>query len=174
MNVTGLPLAAARAECERLSRSTVPQIFAERASEVPDGIALRYKDKGLYREVTWSAYWQRVRLAAAGLVARGLRPGARISLIAGPRCEYLVAHLGAVIIGAIPFGIYPTSAASEVALLLKKGEARIVFAGDQEYLDKLLDAERLSGQRFLEHIVLVDDRTKFVYEDKRLISFKEF
>jgi long-chain acyl-CoA synthetase len=174
MNVTGLPLPLARAECVRLACSTVPQIFAERVAEVADEVAFRYKENGVFRELTWAAYWQRVRTAASALLSRGLRPGERIAIIADPSAEYLIAQLGAVIIGAIPYGIYPTSAAGEVALLLRKGDARIAFAGDQEHLDKLLDAERLAGARLLEHIVLIDDRTRFVYDDPRLISFSEF
>jgi long-chain acyl-CoA synthetase len=152
----------------------VPQIFAERAAETPDVVAFRYKERGVYRELTWSAYWQRVRQAACGLVARGVAPGDRVAIIADPTAEYLVAQLAAVIIGAIPYGIYPTSAASEVALLLEKGHARIVFAGDQEHLDKLLDAERVGGKRHLDHIVLIDDRTRFIYDDARISSFADF
>src|SRR5262249_42106351 len=124
--------------------------------------------------LTWQAYWQRVRTAASGLVARRLGPGERVAIIADPCVEYLIAQLGAVIIGAIPFGIYPTSAADEVGLLLRKGDARIAFAGDQEHLDKLLDAERVASSYLLEHIVLIDDRTRFLYDDPRIISFSEF
>jgi long-chain acyl-CoA synthetase len=109
-----------------------------------------------------------------GLVARGLTPGERIAIMGDPSAEYLVAHLGAVIIGAIPYGIYPTSAASEVALLLERGEAKIVFAGDQEHLDKLIEAERIAGKRLLECIVLIDDRTRFIYDDARITSFSDF
>ncbi len=35
MNVTGVSDADARRECDRLARSTVPQIFAERVAEAP-------------------------------------------------------------------------------------------------------------------------------------------
>jgi long-chain acyl-CoA synthetase len=174
MNVTGLPLKDARAECERLMRSTVPQIFAERVKESADEVAFRFKEKGLYREITWDRYWERVRVVAAALVARGLAPGERIAVMADPSSEYLIGQLAAVVIGAIPYGIYPTSAASEVALLLKKGGARIAFAGDQEHLDKLLEAERIDGARLVDTIVLIDDRTRFVYDDARIVSFSDF
>jgi long-chain acyl-CoA synthetase len=174
VNVTGLSLEQARRECERLARSSVPQIFAERVAESPDDVALRYKEHGIFRELTWTAYWARTQTVATGMVARGLVPPATIAIMADPCVEYLLAHLGAVIIGAIPYGIYPTSSNTEVALLLEQGGARIAFAGDQEHLDKLLEAERLAGQRCLDHIVLIDARTRFLYDDPRLISFAEF
>jgi long-chain acyl-CoA synthetase len=174
MNVTGIPLEEARAECERLARSTVAQIFSERVSESGASVAFRFKEKGLYREITWAQYWQRVRAVAASLIAKGLVAGDRVAIMADPSAEYLIAHLGAVIVGIIPYGIYPTSAASEVTLLLRKGDARIAFAGDQEHLDKLFEGERVHGSALLQHIILIDDRTRFIYDDPRIVSFSDF
>jgi len=173
MNVTGLPDAEARRECQRLTRSTVPQIFVERVAQTPHSIALRYKDRGIYRELTWAQYHARVQDIATALVMLAIVPGGRIAIMGDPSVEYLLAHLGAVIIGAIPYGIYPTSSSSEIAFLLEHGGASIVIAGDQEHLDKLLSAERYAGRRLLDHIVLIDDRTQFLYDDPRLVSFTE-
>lgn len=174
MNVTGLPEAEARRECARLARSTVPQIFAERAAEAPHSVALRFKHRGLYRELTWADYYARVQDVAAALVMLGVVPGARIAIMGNPSVQYVLTHLAGVIIGAIPYGIYPTSSSSEIALLLELGGARIAFAEDQEHLDKLLSAERHAGRQLLDHIVLIDDRTQFFYDDMRLISFAAF
>jgi long-chain acyl-CoA synthetase len=173
MNVTGLPDAEARRECQRLTRSTVPQIFVERVAQTPHSVALRYKERGIYRELTWAQYHARVQDIATALVMLTIVPGGRIAIMGDPSVEYLLAHLGAVIIGAIPYGIYPTSSSSEIAFLLEHGGASIVIAGDQEHLDKLLSAERYAGHRLLDHIVLIDDRTQFLYDDPRLVSFTE-
>lgn len=174
MNVTGLSEADARRECERLARSTVPQIFAERAAEAPHSVALRYKDRGIYRELTWADYFARVQDVAAALVTLGAVPGRGIAIMGNPSVQYVATHLAGVIIGAIPYGIYPTSSTSEIAFLLEHGGARTAFADDQEHLDKLLSAERHAGRRLLDHIVLIDDRTQFLYDDPRLISFAAF
>jgi long-chain acyl-CoA synthetase len=174
MNVTGLSEVEARKECERLARSTVPQIFAERVREASNSVALRYKELGIYKELTWSEYYELVLNAAASLLLLGLAPGGRVAIMADPRVEYLLAHLGALLIGAIPYGIYPTSSSHEIGFLLEHGGARIVIAGDQEHLDKLLAAECGIGRRILDHVVLIDDRTQFLCDDPRLISFTEF
>ena len=154
MNVTGVSDADAHRECERLARSTVPQIFAERVAEAPDSVALRYKDGGIYRGLTWTEYFARVKDVAAALVTLGATPGARIVIMGDPSVEYILTHMAAVIIGAIPYGIYPTSSSSEAVFLLEHGGARTAFAGDQEHLDKFLSAERLAGRALLDHIVL--------------------
>ena len=80
MNVTGLPDAEARRECQRLSRSTVPQIFAERVAQTPHSVALRYKDRGIYRELTWAQYHARVQDIATALVMLAIVPGGRIAI----------------------------------------------------------------------------------------------
>lgn len=174
MNVTGLSIEAARQGCDRLAISTMPQIFAERAREAAGEVAIRYKYKGVYHELTWADYWSRTQAASASLVSLGIAPGMRVAIMADPSVEYLLSHLGAASMGAIPYGIYPTSSVSEVALLLRRGGARVAIAGDQEHLDKLLEAERFAGETLLDIIVLVDARTAFLYNDPRIISFPNF
>ncbi|MGA7327726.1 MAG: hypothetical protein WBX25_25355, partial [Rhodomicrobium sp.] len=36
---------------------TIPQLFLERVQQRPDQIAFRYKDLGLYQEVSWKRYF---------------------------------------------------------------------------------------------------------------------
>ena len=64
MNLTGTSLEEARTASERLLDVTVPQMLRERARECPDQVALRYKNGGVFRELTWSEYLDRVRQCA--------------------------------------------------------------------------------------------------------------
>ncbi|MDE0175031.1 MAG: AMP-binding protein [Defluviicoccus sp.] len=173
MNITGATAERAREACDRLSRSTVPEIFAERVAESGDAIALRYKEEGLYRELGWARYQARVKAVAAGLVSLGLARGDRLAIMGDPTVEYLLAHMASIFAAAMPFGIYPTSSPSEVAFQLRKGRARIVVAGDQEHLDKVLGAEATAGRRLVDRIVLIDCRTRFLYDDPRILPFVE-
>ncbi len=173
MNITGASAERAREACDRLSRSTVPEIFAERVAESGDAVALRYKEEGLYRELGWARYQARVKAVAAGLVSLGLARGDRVAIMGDPTVEYLLAHMAGIFAAAVPYGIYPTSSPNEVALQLRKGGAGIVVAGDQEHLDKVLGAEAAAGMALVEHIVLIDCRTRFLYADPRILPFSE-
>jgi len=173
MNITGMAPEAARAACDRLERSTTPEVFAERVRESPGTVALRYKEHGLYRELTWSRYFERTNHVAAGLIGLGLGQGDRLALMGDPTVEYLLGQMAGIFAAAIPYGIYPTSSNIEVAFQLQHGGAAVIVAGDQEHLDKALEAEKLAGKRLVDHIVLIDCRTRFLYDEPRIVSLAE-
>lgn len=173
MNITGMSLADARKACDRLAQATLPELFIERSRESPDVVALRYKERGLYVELSWRRYLDRVMATAAGLAGLGVVPGARVALMGDPSIEYLLGHLGTIFAAAIPYGIYPTSSKNEVAFQLRRGGARIIVAGDQEHLDKLLAAENFAGHPLVDRVVLIDCRTRFLYDDPRIVAFDD-
>ncbi|MGE0799350.1 MAG: long-chain fatty acid--CoA ligase [Lautropia sp.] len=168
MNLTGTDLAAARQGCDRLAGMTIPQLLLERVREAPSRTAIRYKDAGIFRELTWARYAQRVRDVAAGLVGLGVKAGDRFCVMGNPCVEYVLFHLGAHFAGAVPFGIYPTSSAEEVVNHLAVSGAKVCVVETQEHLDKMLLAEERARRRLLDLIILVDDRALFLYEDRRI------
>ena len=114
-----------------------------------------------------------MKAVAAGLISLRLARGDRLAIMGDPTVEYLLAHMAGIFAAAVPFGIYPTSSPNEVAFQLRKGGARIVVAGDQEHLDKVLRAEATVGRRLVDRIALIDCRTRFLYDDPRILPFVE-
>jgi long-chain acyl-CoA synthetase len=149
---------------------TVPQLFRERALERPHSVAFRYKDMGLYQEVTWSQFHNEVEAFAHGLLALGVEPGDRIAIMGDPCFEYFVADMAGLVVGAITYGIYTTCSPSEVRHQIENAGARIFIAENQEYVDKVLELKDLSAD--LRHIIVADMRAMFLYRDKRIVSFK--
>jgi long-chain acyl-CoA synthetase len=148
---------------------SVPQLFVERAAARPDAVALRYKDFGLYQEVTWRKYRDEVEAFALGLISLGVEPGDRIAIMGDPCFEYFVADMAGLAVGAITYGIYTTCSANEVRHQLENAEARIFIAENQEYVDKILELQNLSTK--LRHIIVADMRAMFLYDDERIRSF---
>src|SRR2546422_633462 len=107
MNLTGSSLQQLQEALRRLRSSTIPQLFSERVAAEPNAVAVRYKRGGFFREFTWSEYQAEIRKAAAALIAAGLKPGDRVAIMGDVCIEYLLADIGATIIGAIPCGVYP-------------------------------------------------------------------
>jgi long-chain acyl-CoA synthetase len=171
MNLTGTSLPELQTALERLRTTSIPALFAERVSEQPDGVAVRYKRGGVFRELTWAAYRDEIRTVAAGLIECGLMPGARIAIMGDVCIEYLLADLAATFIGAIPCGVYPTSSPEEVAYVLRLAGARIFVAEDQEHLDRLLDAEAKENAPLVDKIIICDERALFLYDDPRIELF---
>ena len=148
---------------------SVPQLFLERAAARPDAVALRYKDFGLYQEVTWRKYREEVEAFALGLMSLGVKPSDRIAIMGDPCFEYFVADMAGLIVGAITYGIYTTCSANEVRHQLENAEARIFIAENQEYVDKVLELQNLSTE--LRHIIVADMRAMFLYNEQRILSF---
>ena len=147
---------------------TYPKLLRLNAAEHGGEVALREKDLGLWREFTWRDYQARVRDFALGMVTLGLGAGDVVSIIGDNRPDWVSAEIATHAIGAMSLGIYRDALDEEVGYLLNYGEAKLVFAEDEEQVDKLLNL----GERapHLKHIVYSDPRGMRKYDDPRLIA----
>jgi long-chain acyl-CoA synthetase len=147
---------------ERLRRSTIPGLLVDRARTDPQAVAFRAKELGVYRETTWAALAARVAAVAHGLAAEfGIARGTGVAIVGNPCPEWTIADLAAQALGAVTYGIYPTSAPAEVRYLLDHGQARVVVVEDQEHLDKVLAV--LDACPGVRGVVVVDTRALFMY-----------
>ncbi|MET0193157.1 MAG: AMP-binding protein [Hyphomicrobiaceae bacterium] len=160
-----------RRRAPELSSWSIPQWFLARCAATPGGVAFRYKDQGLYQEVTWRAYRDAVEAFLAGLEALGLERGERVAAMSDPCREFFIADMAGTCGGAICYGIYTTCSVAEVEYQLENGGASYFLAENQEFVDKALQAE--GGLRQVRKIIVFDTRALFQYRDERLISFEE-
>ncbi|MGJ5043364.1 MULTISPECIES: long-chain fatty acid--CoA ligase [unclassified Bradyrhizobium] len=146
---------------------TYPKLLRLNAKEHGTEIALREKNLGLWRTFTWADYQARVRDFALGMVELGLGKDDVIGIIGDNRPDWVAAEVATHAIRAMSLGLYRDVLDDEAAYLLNYGEARLVFAEDEEQVDKLLNlAERVPA---LKHIVYSDPRGMRKYDDPRLL-----
>ena len=146
---------------------TYPKLIRLNAREHGEEIALREKDFGLWRVLTWNDYQSRVRDFALGLVELGLIRGDVVGIIGDNRPDWVSAEIATHAFGALSLGLYRDVLDEEAAYLLNYGEAKLVFAEDEEQVDKLLTlADRVPH---LKHIVYSDPRGMRKYDDPRLL-----
>lgn len=147
---------------------TYPKLLRLNAKEHGREIALREKDLGLWRIFTWDDYQNRVRDFALGMIELGIGRGDVIGIIGDNRPDWVSAEIAAHAVGGMSLGMYRESLSEEVLYLLSYGETKLVFAEDEEQVDKLLEL----GDRapHLCHIVYSDPRGMRKYDDPRLIS----
>ena len=147
---------------------TYPKMLRLNAKEHGGEIALREKDFGLWRTFTWNDYQTRVHDFALGMVELGLGRDDVIGIIGDNRPDWVAAEIATHAIGALSLGLYRDVLDEEAAYLLNYGEARLVFAEDEEQVDKLLTlADRVPN---LKHIVYSDPRGMRKYDDPRLME----
>src|SRR5262245_53970447 len=150
---------------------TYPKLLRLNAKEHGKEIALREKDLGLWRVFTWNDYQERARDFALGLVELGLSRGDVIGIIGDNRPDWVAAEIATHAIGALSLGLYRDVLDEEAAYLLNYGEAKLVFAEDEEQVDKLLNLADRAPR--LKHIIYSDPRGMRKYDDPRLLSADE-
>src|SRR5438445_1244192 len=157
---------------EALRASTLPGLLAERARTRPERVAFRAKELGIWRETTWRELAARVAALACGL-AREYRiaAGETVAIIGNPCPEWTIADLATQALGAITYGVYPTSAPGEVRHLLQHGGASLIVAEDQEHLDKTLEV--LDECPNVRAVLVVDTRALFMYRHPRVRPLAE-
>ncbi|MDB5502440.1 MAG: AMP-dependent synthetase [Tardiphaga sp.] len=147
---------------------TYPKLLRLNAREHGGDIALREKDFGLWRVFTWNDYQARVKDFALGMIELGIVRGDVVGIIGDNRPDWVAAEIAAHAVGAMSLGLYRDVLDEEAAYLLNYGEAKIVFAEDEEQVDKLLAlADRVPALR---HIVYSDPRGMRKYDDPRLLQ----
>jgi long-chain acyl-CoA synthetase len=147
---------------------TYPKLLRLNAREHGSEIALREKDFGLWKLFSWNDYQSRVHDFALGMVELGLGRGDVVGIIGDNRPDWVAAEIATHALGAMSLGLYRDVLDEEASYLLNYGEAKLVFAEDEEQVDKLLTlADRVPA---LKHIIYSDPRGMRKYDDPRLMA----
>ena len=140
----------------KLPDLTLPQMLRERARTDAQRIAIRQKDFGIWKPFTWAQYLDRASHFGLGLRALGLRERGHVGVIAENRIEWVLAQMGAGLVGAVTVGVYPTSPTHEVAYVVGHADIEVMVCEDQEQTDKVLAA--LSELPRLKKIVVMETK----------------
>jgi len=145
---------------------TLPQLLQARADETPGRLSQRHKYRGIWREYNFERVRDEVRALALGLSEMGVRRGETVAIIGENEPEHFWAEFAAQALGCKVVSLYPDLTADELSYLLDDSEAVVLFAQDQEQVDKgLAIREQLPSLRA---IVFWDDTGMWSYSDERL------
>ena len=150
---------------------TLPACLEQFATDHPNRVALRQKELGLWKEISWSTYAAAVRATARVLSEWGVGAGDHVAILADNRPEWLYVDLAAQSLGASSVGIYQTNPPDDVEYVLNHSGAKLIFCEDQEQVDKCM----LIGDKIphIERIVMFDPRGTRHYEDARLCKWAD-
>jgi long-chain acyl-CoA synthetase len=118
--------------------TTVPALFRHRVETKAQKVAMREKDRGIWRAYTWGEYGAQAKAIGMGLIALGLEPGDRVAILSDNNKEWLFCDLGVLCAAGVSTGIYPTDSPAQVEYLVKDSAAKFLFVEDEEQLDKIL------------------------------------
>jgi long-chain acyl-CoA synthetase len=131
---------------EGLNHPNVMQMFLARVRKTPELTALRFKQDGTWRPLSWRAWEQAAREIAMGLIVElGVEVGDRVALMSATRVEWALCDLAIALCGAVGVPIYATSTGAEAAYVLADSGAKIVICEHPEHLRRIHEHERSLG-----------------------------
>lgn len=135
--------------------NTFPQILLHNAKTRPERAAVREKCRGIWQTVTWRALADEVRVLAAGLSAVGVQRGDHVGLLGENRPRLFAAMAAVQWLGGVVVPLFADTSAAEIAGPIQSAKIGVVFAENQEQVDKLLAAMPLCPT--IRHIIYDDD-----------------
>src|SRR5690349_5681337 len=118
---------------------TLVDLFRHVAAK-PKPNLLNFRSDGLWRAMATEELVGKVRLAAMGLYALGIRPGEHVGLLSENRIEWTIADLAVINCGAADVPIYATQAPKQVAYILNDAGVEVLFISNQAQYDRVRDA----------------------------------
>lgn len=119
--------------------NTIPKLFWYHVQNNGDNTSIWWKHHGVWEPITWRQYGDWSRDVANGLLASGLNPGDKVSILSQTRAEWVVADMAIMGIGCVTAPIYHSNTEDQVEYIVEHSDSRLVFAEDQEQLDKMLE-----------------------------------
>lgn len=137
---------------------TLVDVMNRNAERFGARAALKWMEPDGGRTMSWSAYRDRVREAAAGLLSLGVGRGDFVAIMAANRPEHVMADLGAVFAGAVPVSMYNTLAPAQVSYIAGHCAAKAVIL-ENEFYEKWSNVR--SGLSDLRYAIVMDPPDDF-------------
>ncbi|MDR9451294.1 MAG: long-chain fatty acid--CoA ligase, partial [Acidimicrobiia bacterium] len=156
--------AEVRAEIDSVVEGrTIAKVLARNASEHPGVPAIHWREDGIWKELSWAQYRERVVEAAAGFISLGVGRGDFVALMAANRPEHVIADLGAMHAAATPVTLYSTLATPQIAYIGGHCEARVAVLENLEYMKRWESAKPQLPN--LEYVVLMEGAENYEHVD---------
>ena len=151
---------------------TIPKLFYEKATLFgKNRIAMREKEFGIWRPITWQDYLENVKSLALGLISLGLEDGDKVAMIGDNRPEGLWAEMAALCARGIGVWLFQDSLIDEVRYIVDHSDTKFLFGEGQEEVDKAISIFNECPK--LKKIIWDDPKGMRNYDQDYLISLKE-
>lgn len=148
---------------------STPARFLRTAARYADRPGYFVRDAQGWKPTTWAAYGDQVLTAARGLIGLGVQPGDIVCILGFNRPEWSVMDMAAMVVGAVPAGVYWTSSVQEVEYILQHSRSPVLLIENQERYAKI--ASLRDGLTNLKHVVRMDDGKP---SDAATLSWRDF
>lgn len=150
---------------------TAPLMFKTTVEKYGDRVAMRKKEYGLWRDISWNEYYDEARSIGSALISMGLEPGDCVSII-GDNCpEWVTIDMGVQCAGGTAVGVYSTNAWPQVEYVIGNSDSRFFFVENEEQLDKWLQFRDNVPQ--LKKVIVWDLKGLRNFDDPLVMTYDE-
>ncbi len=146
--------------------ASIPALLERNAKAFGGKYAYREKEFGIWQSWTWAEAKEEIDALALGLLALGIDRGDHVAIIGRNRPAHYWSMVAAQQCGAVPVPLYQDANAEEMEYVLEHSGARFVICGDQEQVDKVIEAQERVHK--IEHVLYVDKRGMRKYDHTHL------
>src|SRR6266567_4317535 len=119
-----------------------------------DAVVMLWLDgDGVWKPITSSELYGRVRALADVFRGWGLGKGDRVAIVSENRWEWAVTDLATLAIGGVDVPLYPTLTPEQIGYMLRDSGAKVVVVSSGEQYEKLTAAGEMPD---LEYVVVMD------------------
>jgi long-chain acyl-CoA synthetase len=151
---------------------TIPKLFYQQAKKFgKDRVAMREKEFGIWRPITWQDYLDNAKYIALGLISLGLEDGDKVAMIGDNRPEGLWAEMATLCARGVGVWLFRDCLIDEVRYIIDHSDTRFLFGEGQEEVDKAISIFDECPK--LQKIIWDDPKGMRNYDQNILISLKE-
>ena len=151
---------------------TIPKLFFQQATRYGNNrVAMREKEFGIWRPITWQDYLENVKYIALGLISLGLEENDKVAMIGDNRPEGLWAEMATLCARGIGVWLFQDCLIDEVKYIIDHSDTKFIFGEGQEEVDKAISIFKECPK--LQKIIWDDPKGMRNYDEDYLISLKE-
>ncbi|MDQ7784613.1 MAG: AMP-binding protein [Desulfomonilaceae bacterium] len=161
-----------KGEIEITEDLTLPKLLVRQCEKFGDArVAMREKEYGIWRPVTWKQYLDNVKEITLGLVSLGLEPEDKVIMIGDNRPQALWTEMAAMCGGGVGVWLFQDCLMEEVKYIVDHSDSKFYIAEGQEEVDKALAIRDQCPK--LKKIIWDDPKGLRHYDDPMLVSLDE-
>jgi long-chain acyl-CoA synthetase len=134
-------------------------------------IAMREKDRGIWKPYTWSDYYSIVERLTMAFLELGLLPDEKVAIIGENKPHVYWFELAALTCRAPVLGIFSDCGPPEIKYFLTHSDSTFVICQDQEQVDKVLEIK--DEIPLIRKVIYWEEKGMWNYEDPLLITMDE-
>lgn len=133
--------------------------------------ALRHKENGIWKDITWANLHQQLDQLSRALLACNIQVQDKIAIFSHNMPQWTIADISSLQIRAVTVPIYATNTAQQAKFILNHADVKILFVGDQEQYNHAIEIANCCPQ--LQKIVAMKSSIQ-LQQDHYSCSWEDF